>query len=282
MRWLSLILAASVLLASAVAAQTTAPEESALRSYRIGIDDKVRVRVEELPELDSELEVATDGTVDMPQVGRVEAQGLTESELALRIRSRLQAGGLRRATVSVSLTAQRSQPVAVLGAVRQPGSLFVPSGIKLMEVLLRAGGLATNNGRYIVVRRRAENGLSDEVRIAARDLFEAGDPTVNIPILAGDLINVPPAEKITLHFLGAAAKAGTLTFQSTDRVTLLIAIAQAGGLSETASKKIRIRRLLPTGERHELVVDYRRILNGDDPDPDLQDGDLIIVKESFF
>ena len=250
--------------------------------YRVGPRDMLQVRVDELPSLDGEHEVGEDGTIQLGVVGRLEASGLTESELALRIRSRLLEEGLRKASVTVSVTEFRSRPVSVLAAAGTPGNHFVPGRSTLLEVILAVGGLAADHGSSIQVRRRAHNGLTDQVEIEVRDLIQRGDPRVNIPIYAGDLINVPPAREIVISFLGEVATAGSVTFQGNKRVTLLMAIARAGGLSETASNKISVKRQNAAGEWQETVVDYRRLLAGKEPDMELQDGDLIVVKESFF
>ena len=145
-----------------------------------------------------------------------------------------------------------------------------------------AGGVTSAHGSDILIRRRAENGLSDELRISVADLIEAGAPELNIPIFAGDLINVPAARDLTVHLIGEVSSAGSLTFKPGQQVTLLTAIARAGGLSENASRKVRILRNTPSGTREEIVVDFRRILNNHDPDVELADGDLVVVKESFF
>ncbi|MCP3958367.1 MAG: hypothetical protein GY719_10990 [bacterium] len=269
-------------LAALVAAGIGAQESPVSDSYRIGPNDEIQVRVDELEDYEHELRVAEDGTVALPDIGTIEAQGLTADQLALRIRSRLESRGLRRATVEISLTAYRSRPVSILGAVGGPGNYYVARSSSLMEVLMKAGGLTVQAGSQVIVRRRADNDLSDEVRITIKDLIEAGNPRVNIPIFAGDLIHVVPATEVTIYFLGAVNSAGNQTFRSTDRVTLLTAIARAGGLAETASNKIRIKRRRPSGELSEIVVDFQRVLNGRVSDPELQDGDLIVVKESFF
>ena len=265
-----------------LAAQASAQESQGASSYRIGARDQIQIHVEEMEDLNKEVTVAEDGTISLPLVGTLEAQGLTEIQLATRVRTQLEAKGLRKATVTISVTNYRSRPVSVLGAVNTPGNHFVPGRATLLSVLMDAGGMAGSHGSQIIVRRRAENGLSDEVRIAVADLIEVGDPRVNIPIFAGDLINVPPARQLTVHLIGEVEQPGSLTFQVDQRATLLTAIARAGGLTENASKRIRIQRLSPSGERREISADFRQVLNNKAPDPALQDGDLIIVKESFF
>lgn len=278
MKWLALTLALTGFLAVEAAAQVG----TAARSYRIGPRDQIQIRVDELPDLDTEQPVAEDGTIVLPVVGTVRAQGLSEDQLAARLRERLEDEGLRRPTVTVIVTAYRSRPVSILGAVADPGNHFIPGRTTLIEVLLNAGGLAADHGPSIHVRRRAENGLSDQIEIPVRELMEIGDPALNIPVFAGDYLNVPTAGDLTVHFLGQVQKAGSMTFPASRKVTLLTAIAGAGGLLETASKKIRIKRRTPSGELEEVVADYRKILNGGQPDIELEDGDLIIVKESFL
>ena len=82
--------------------------------------------------------------------------------------------------------------------------------------------------------------------------------------------------------LGEVASPGEITFDSDDRISLLAAIAKAGGLSDRASNTIRIKRRAEDGKDREFEVNYKRVLSGTEPDPQLQPDDVIYVKESFF
>lgn len=251
--------------------------------YRIGARDVIRVAVEEVPSLPPEFTVAEDGAISFEPIGKVPAQGLTEAELEASIHDKLISQGLRKATVTVTVISFRSRPVLVLGAVMNPGNQTTSGSSRLMEVLLAAGGLSNEHGPTVQVRRQADNGLSDQVSVAVADLIETLDPDVNLPIFAGDVINVAAARMLTVHLLGAVKTVGSLTFKNTERVSVLTAIARAGGLAETASSKIAIKRKDPqTGRLDEKLVDFRRILDGKEPDIDLQDGDVLVAKESFF
>ena len=65
--------------------------------------------------------------------------------------------------------------------------------------------------------------------------------------------------------------------------SLLRAIALAGGLNDRASKRgIQIKRGRGLGEESVMKVDLGKILSGERPDVILEEGDVIIVKESFF
>lgn len=268
-------------LVAGVASAERAAGQSA-GAYTLGPGDRIRIQVAEVAELNVDLDVDEDGSLSLPVLGVVPVRGLSEERVADDLRRRLETAGVRRATVAVRLLAARSRPVTLVGAFVRPGTHPLPVGSTLLEVIFAAGGLAAGHGPTIVVRRRAENGLSDELEVAVADLLERGDPAVNLPLVAGDVVSVPPAKAITIHFLGEVAGPGTVTFAIGDRVTLLRAVARVGGLKETASKRIRILREDEEGKRQEIVADFRAILAGRDADVELLDGDVVLVKESFF
>lgn len=259
-----------------------AQDEVAEASYRIGPRDVVSIQVFEEEGLSGEFTVNEDGSIRLPLVGNVSAEGLTEDGFAARLKETLEEGLLQRASVSVEVLEFRSRPISVLGAVKQPGSLNFPGRLTLIEAITAAGGLVEGHGRSVHVLRRAPNGLIDQVTVPIDDLLVRADPSVNLPIFPNDLINVPPAAEVTIYLLGEVASPGAITFKSTDRLTLLAAIARAGGLSERASSKIRIQRPGPDGKMTEIAARYKRILAGEEADPVLRDGDVIVVKESFF
>lgn len=251
--------------------------------YRIGPKDLVAIQVFEVPELNVERRVTEDGKINLPLIGDVAASGLTENELALRLKTLLEAKYVQRASTAIEVREFRSKPIAVIGAVRQPGNLAFSGRWTLIEAITAAGGLAENHGNVVYVLRRAENGLTDQVPVDLNDLMVRADPQANLPIYANDLINVPATVEVTVYCLGEVGKAGAVTFKSTDRITLLAAIARAGGLTDRASKRLMIKRAGRAGAAAgEQTVDYKRILSGKDPDVELHEGDVVVAKESFF
>jgi len=108
------------------------------------------------------------------------------------------------------------------------------------------------------------------------------DPDANIPIFPNDLINVPSKVSITIYCLGQFRSPGALSFSSTDRITVLTTIARAGGLSDRASSTLTVKRRDRNGKEQVIEVNAKRVLSGKDPDVDLESGDVLIVKESFF
>jgi len=251
-------------------------------AYRIGARDLLSVRVDEDDKLNGDRRVSEDGTINLPLIGDVQAAGKTASEVAQAVKRLLEEKYMQRASVDVQVVEFRSRPISVIGAVKTPGNLGFSGRWTLLEAVAAAGGLAENHGNVVYVLRRADNGLSDQVTIGLDDLMVRGDPRVNIPIFPNDLINVPVTVDITVYCLGEVAKPGALAFKSSERITVLTAIAHAGGLTDRASKKILVKRVAPADGRTEITVDYNKILAGREPDLELRQGDVIVVKESFF
>lgn len=252
------------------------------QAYRLGPRDVIDMRVSEEPNLNAQLTLSAAGTIEIPSLGEVELAGLTAEQAAIRLEQVLEARMLQQATVAVRVREFRSKPINVIGAVRSPGPLSASGRFTLLEAITAAGGLLPDAGSTIHVLRRASNGLSDQVEIAVGDLFLEADPRVNIPVFAGDLINIPQAKPVVIFLLGEFAGKGELRFESDERVGVLAAVAKAGGLSNRASKKIVIKRQNAQGVVQETVVDYKAILGGKEPDVKLRDGDILLAKKSFL
>lgn len=250
--------------------------------YRIGPRDLVRIEVFELPELDIERRVSPQGELRLPVIGDFPVAGRTEAELAAELERLLEADYVERATVNVEVLEIRSRSLTVLGAAREPGEYGLAGERTLLEVITAAGGLADNHGSSIHVLRRAGNGLTDQLTIDIDELLERAEPTVNIPIQPNDIINIEKRESLVVYLLGEVGSPGEQRFDTSERATLLYAIARAGGLGERASSKITIQRRHGNGEVEQIQANYKRIVAGKAPDVELRDGDVLIVKESFF
>lgn len=274
-----------VMLCACLAAPALAQESGrpVTAGYRVGPKDLLEIKVFEVPELNIERRIDADGTVDLPLLGKVKLEGLTSTEAADRLKAHLEATYVQRASVTVQVREFRSKPITVLGAVRQPGPLAYTGDWTLLDALAAAGGVQDGTvGDKIYILRRAQNGLNDQIFIAVDDLVLRADPDANIPIYPNDLINVPSRANVTIYCLGEFRSPGALSFTSTDRITVMTTIARAGGLSDRASGTLTIKRRDRSGKDVEIKVNAKRVLAGKDPDVELQSGDVLVVKESFF
>jgi polysaccharide export outer membrane protein len=74
----------------AIVAATTATAAG----RRVAPSDVIQIHILNQPELDTQVRVAPDGTISFPYVGRFRAGGLTEDEVAARIRAALARAGI--------------------------------------------------------------------------------------------------------------------------------------------------------------------------------------------
>lgn len=270
------------MVAVAAMAAAFALGQEPVAEYRVGPKDLLEIRVLEVPDLNVERRVSDNGAIDIPLLGDFQVTGLTAGEVRDRLEKMLTTKYVNRANVSVVVKEYANKPVSVVGAVKNPGSLAVSGRWTLLQAISAAGGLTENAGKKIYVLRRSDNGLSDTLEVNTEDLFHSAEQKWNIPILPADVINVPARSQVRIFCLGEVKTPGAVDFTSDDRLTLLSAIAKAGGLTDRASKTIRIKRRAPDGKDKETVVHYGRVLSGKEQDPTLEPNDIVVVKESFF
>ncbi len=250
--------------------------------YPVGPKDLLDIRVFEIPELNLERRVTDAGTIDLPLLGDFSVAGLTASQVRDKLEKMLTAKYLNRANVSVVVKEFGSKPISMVGAVQKTGSLNLAGQWTLLQAISAAGGLTERAGKTIYVMRRSDNGLSDTMAISVDDLLHGGSAKWNIPLQPGDIVNVEAKRSVRVFCLGAVKSPGALDLDADDRITLLSVIAKAGGFTDKASSKVRIKRRGPDGKDTELVVNFSRVVSGKDPDPPLKADDIVIVKESFF
>lgn len=271
----------AVILALAAAPLSAQSADDAF-AYRIGPQDSLRIEVAEAPQLSTTETVGTDGALHLQYLGQVPVEGLTVEEVAAELERRYESQVVTRATVTVQVLEARSRPVAVLGAVKSPGTLGYSPQWTLQQAIAAAGGLETEHGRTVTIQRRADNGLSDTLSLPLDEVMRGTGPAARLPLFGNDIVTVEPATDVTIYLIGEIASKGAMTFRSNQRITVLTVIAAAGGLTDRASPVVRIRRERAEGPPEEIEVNYRRLLAGKEDDVELRHGDALIVKESFF
>lgn len=121
--------------------QSTHIIASAPTEYRIGVGDKLSIRVFQVPDLSfEELVVDTSGNIQMPLIGAVTGAGRTASEMAAEIGERLSARYLRDPQVTVTVTEAASQKITVDGAVTKPGVYEMRGSTSLLQAVAMAEG----------------------------------------------------------------------------------------------------------------------------------------------
>jgi polysaccharide biosynthesis/export protein len=169
-------------------------EAPAVTSYRIGVDDEVKVSVWQNPGLDVSVPVRPDGKISVPLVGDVDAGGRTPEEVAGEIQDKLKTY-IRDPQVTVILTQLRSHEylsrVRVTGAVRQPISVPYRQGMTVLDAVLAAGGTTEFAAADRSELYRKDGNSSHAYPIRLDRVMKDGDLTTNYPVQPGDVITVP-------------------------------------------------------------------------------------------
>ncbi|GEM_PF-218347 len=183
------------LLALALAACGPKPDNSRVslptpvQSTTIGSSDVIVVEIVGEKDLPREYQVASDGTVDLPYIHRVEVAGLEPQQVQEVIRQRLIAERvLTDPSVVVRVSAYNSKRVTVLGEVQDSGSFPFEPGLTLVQAISLAGGLnAIADADRIKLTRKTVDG-SITVVISVRAIMDGRSP--DIPLQSGDQIYV--------------------------------------------------------------------------------------------
>jgi polysaccharide export outer membrane protein len=254
-----------------------------VKAYRIGPGDLLEIKVFEIDQLNQVVRVSEDGSVTLPLLGRVEIEGLTQTGVVQKLTDLLQAKYVKNPQVTVFIKEYKSQQVAVIGAVEKPGSYELVGRKNLLQMISQAGGLTDKAMDEIFVLRDAGNGVSSSIPIDLKDLMVNGNQKLNIPIEPNDVINVPVDKEIRIFVFGRVNKPGALKVRMSEKVTLLQAIADAGGLAEGAKQSaVVITRKDKSGTEQKIHVNLKDVISGKRKDIPLQEGDVVYVPESFW
>jgi polysaccharide export outer membrane protein len=251
--------------------------------YQIGAKDLLQISVFEVPELNITVRVSENGMVSLPLLGEVQAAGLNRADLEKRIAASLEKNYLKNAQVTIFIKEFQSKKVSVMGAVKNPGMQDLIGRQSLLQVISMAGGLSEQASDTVVVFRQFKNapGLSLSVRLD--ELLLKANPKYNIPVFPGDIINVPGSQFLDIYVFGQVKNPGAVRMKmGSDQVTLLRAIAQAGGFTDRARRgKVLVTRS-EGGQEKKIRVDVKDILSGRSRDFALQPFDVIFVPESIL
>ena len=203
--WFFALLVASLTLAAQekkeaapAAASPTAPsaEEEALKkavgapvdpkTYVIGPEDILQIRVWREPDLSGPVGVRPDGKISMPLIGDLQAGGLTPEKLAEEIKEDL-TKYVTEPEVMVSVASVNSKKYFVMGEVNRPGQypLVVPTTIS--QALTIAGGFREYaDTKSILILRGPKR-----YKFNYRNWVRGKDLPQNILLESGDQIVVP-------------------------------------------------------------------------------------------
>jgi polysaccharide biosynthesis/export protein ExoF len=190
--------------AAAVAIGIASITDVVADDYRVGAQDKLKIRVFEwrpvtatafewVP-LNGEFVVSAAGNLSLPIIGIVPAAGLTLEQVSESIGERLktQVGMQKRPNASVEVSEYR--PFFITGLVTKPGKYSYTPGLTVIQAVSMAGGtFGTLDASLIGLQRDALAGRGD-LRALEVERFGLLARQARLDTIAGNLasINFPP------------------------------------------------------------------------------------------
>ena len=156
------------------------------KTFIIGAEDLLSVRVWREPELSGNYVVRPDGKISLPLVGEITAAGLTPEQLAAAVGQSL-TRYINRPEVNVGVQQVNSRKFYIQGEVQRPGAypLVVPTTV--LEALVNAGGFREfANTKKIIILRNGKQRLPFNYK----EVTKGKRPEQNIHLQPGDQIIV--------------------------------------------------------------------------------------------
>lgn len=280
MIWKTVALAVALLVGAIDAPGLFAIQETqnlTVNDYRIGPKDLLEITVFMLPELTQTVRVAEDGSITMPLLGKVEVAGQTAQELEQKLASILDKQYTKDARVTVFI--KEYQKISILGAVGRPGQYELVGPTTLLQAIAQAGGLTAQAMNELYVYRMGPEGKQERIALKLYDVTSGGNQELNITLQPKDVVMIPIDQTLNVFVYGEVRTPGVIPYLSSKKITLLQAIAQAGGPTEWAKKsKVLIKRKdLKTGKEMKIPVNLKSMIGGKIADIVLQEGDVVIV-----
>lgn len=173
-----------------------APAPEVASNYLLGPGDTLSVFVYRAPELSaSELPIRPDGRLSLPLVPDIEAAGLTPSQLAKQIETRLR-DFVREPNVTVMVRSFQGPPnrqIRVIGEAVQPMGMPYREGQTVLDVMINARGLTryAAGNRAEIIRRDSPDQPARAIPVRLSDLLRDGDMTQDVQMRPGDTLVIP-------------------------------------------------------------------------------------------
>ena len=262
---------------SGAAAAVPVPEAPVadISTLKLGPGDLLELSVYGVPELNTKARVSGSGDLYLPLVDYVHVGGLTLEASQKLIEMRLTVGGfVKNPHVSLFINEYTSQGVTVLGEVVRPGIYPATGERRLFDVISAAGGFTDKAGKVVTITRREKTVPPVRVQLPRQLESSTAD---NVDIVPGDTIVVSRAGIV--YVVGDVGRPSGFVMES-DSITVLQAIAMAGGTNRTAKlNAARIIRKTPSGMQEETIP-LKKILQAKMQDLPMSADDILFVPSS--
>ena len=204
------------------------------KGYVLGSEDELQLDIYGNNISNQKLTVSPDGFINVKYAGPINVNGMSIEQAAGVIKARLSkfypALSSGATKIQLSLGSVRSIQVMVVGAVKKPGTVTLPSVATLFNALYVSGG-PLENGSFRNIELVRDNKV-----IAYADLYDfilRGDQGSNLSLRDNDVIRIPYA-KTQIAIEGGVNRVGI--FEVKNDETIKDVLEYSGGFKGSAFK----------------------------------------------
>jgi polysaccharide export outer membrane protein len=251
-------------------------EPAADEEYQLGPGDEISMEVPGHSELTGKHIIGPDGRITLPIAGTVDIANKTRIGAAQTIKDAL-TPYYTDVEVTIGVDKYGSNHIMILGNVQHPGVLQYDSTPTLLDAIARGGLTATSTNKDGIPERCIiYRGNDQTLTVELRKLLQGGNAMADMRLRRNDIVFIPMQQEQFVSIMGEVKNPGAIAL--TQEMTLHLALAQAGGVTDMAGKNIEVIQA-STGKT--TIIPYNQILtpNGD-REITLHGGDIIAVPKS--
>jgi protein involved in polysaccharide export with SLBB domain len=223
------------------------------QNYVLGIDDELSISIWGASQQNYQLQIGTNGAVNIPDIGPVYISGMEFSKAKELIKQRLIAiyqgmnGSSPNTFAEVSISNLRSIKINVIGEVMAPGTYTLPSTASAFNALYLSGG-PNENGSFRNIQVIRDNKIIKTIDVY--DFLINANTQGNIQLREQDIIYIPTYQK-RIEANGAFKRTGF--FELTEKENLKDLIRYLGGFTDQAFKaQLSLTRIT---DKEKKVID---------------------------
>ncbi len=217
--------------------------------------------------------VSEQGIIRLPIVGEINVKGRTLEQTEAAVSAAYYPKYVvSPPTVVAKVSEYASIKVIVQGAVKLPGTYELRSDQQSLSMALnKAGGTAADGAGEIHIRRAGK--AEQTVTLPIKGM---NTPFIDAALADGDVVEVRKFDSPTITVLGLVVRPGVFPCQADTRLSLMQAIALAGGTNEVAQPSTAtVHRRDASGKTVSLKLPIDP--KGDGAKPLLMAGDVVSV-----
>ena len=120
---------------------------------------------------------SSEGTLDFPFCGRIQAAGLRSTTLADRLTACLKGSYLEHPQVTVFLKEYNSKKIFVFGEVQKPGTFPFDDHMSIVQALTMAEGFNKLAAKNSVIVARVADGQEQKIKVPVENVGKGGTRT---------------------------------------------------------------------------------------------------------